>query len=84
MARYALAGLLLVAAALAPVVFPWTKVILTVVLAKGLAVLGILVLLRAGQVSFGHAMFYAASAYAAAFVARVKEILETRDWSVEL
>ncbi len=70
MARYALAGLLLVAAALAPVVFPWTKVILTVVLAKGLAVLGILVLLRAGQVSFGHAMFYAASAYAAAFVAR--------------
>ena len=70
MARYALVGLLLLAAALAPLALPWTKVILTIVLAKGLAVLGILILLRAGQVSFGHAMFYAASAYAAAFIAR--------------
>jgi branched-chain amino acid transport system permease protein len=69
-ARYALAALLLLAAALVPVAFPWLTVVLIVVIAQGLAVLGILVLLRAGQVSFGHGMFYAASAYAAAFVAR--------------
>jgi branched-chain amino acid transport system permease protein len=69
-ARYALAVLLLLAAALVPVAFPWLTVVLIIVIAQGLAVLGILVLLRAGQVSFGHGMFYAASAYAAAFVAR--------------
>ncbi len=38
------------------------------VMSKGLAVLGVLVLLRAGQVSFGHAMFFAISAYSAAFL----------------
>ncbi len=38
------------------------------VMAKSLAVLGILVLLRADQVSFGHAMFFAIGAYAAAFL----------------
>jgi ABC-type branched-subunit amino acid transport system permease subunit len=69
-ARYALAGLALLCAALVPAIFPWLTVILILVVAQGLAVLGILVLLRAGQVSFGHGMFYAASAYAAAFVAR--------------
>ena len=56
--------------AVVPLFAPWTKVLLTIALAKGLAVLGIMVLLRAGQVSFGHALFYAASAYAAAFVVR--------------
>ena len=35
---------------------PWLRFVLTVALAKGLAVLGLLVLLRAGQVSFGHAL----------------------------
>lgn len=38
------------------------------VMAKSLAVLGILILLRADQVSFGHAMFFAVGAYAAAFL----------------
>ncbi len=51
-----------------PVLAPWSKIVLTIAIAKGLAVLGIVVLLRAGQVSFGHAMFFAASAYAAAFL----------------
>src|SRR5918994_1508982 len=69
-ARYALAALLLLAATMVPVAFPWLTVVLIIVIAQGLAVLGILVLLRAGQVSFGHGMFYAASAYATAFVAR--------------
>lgn len=53
-----------------PQLAPWTQVVLTLALAKGMAVLGIIVLLRAGQVSFGHAMFIAASAYCVAFAAR--------------
>lgn len=59
-----------VLAALSPLLLPWTKIFLLLALSKGLAVLGIVVLLRAGQVSFGHAMFFATSAYAAAYLAR--------------
>ena len=55
---------------------PWLRFVLTVALAKGLAVLGILLLLRAGQVSFGHAMFLAAGAYTVAFAAAwIPEVL---------
>lgn len=57
----------LVAAALA---LPWLKFVLTIALAKCLAVMGILLLLRAGQVSFGHALYIAVAAYAAAFAAQ--------------
>ncbi|MBB1493039.1 MULTISPECIES: branched-chain amino acid ABC transporter permease [unclassified Paracoccus (in: a-proteobacteria)] len=59
---------LLVLLALLPFVASNMVVFATMVLAKGLAVLGILVLLRADQVSFGHAMFFAAGAYTAAFL----------------
>jgi branched-chain amino acid transport system permease protein len=48
---------------------PWLKFVLTLALAKGIAVLGILLLLRAGQVSFGHALYVALGAYAVAFLA---------------
>lgn len=48
---------------------PWLKFVLTLALAKGLAVLGIMLLLRAGQVSFGHALYLAVAAYAVAFLA---------------
>lgn len=48
---------------------PWLKFILTIALAKGIAALGILLLLRAGQVSFGHALYVALGAYAVAFTA---------------
>lgn len=48
---------------------PWLKFVLTIALAKGIAVLGILLLLRAGQVSFGHALFLASGAYVVAFLA---------------
>ncbi|MCK8784508.1 branched-chain amino acid ABC transporter permease [Roseomonas sp. NAR14] len=48
---------------------PWLRFVLTVALAKGIAVLGLLLLLRAGQVSFGHALFVAFAAYAVAFAA---------------
>lgn len=59
---------LLVLLALLPFAASNMVVFATLVLAKGLAVLGILVLLRADQVSFGHAMFFAAGAYTAAFL----------------
>lgn len=63
----ALAG----AAALIGVAYaaPWLRFVLTIALAKGLAVLGILLLLKAGQVSFGHAMYAAVGAYVVAFAA---------------
>jgi branched-chain amino acid transport system permease protein len=50
---------------------PWLKFVLTIALAKGIAVLGIMLLLRAGQVSFGNALYIAAAAYAVAFLAPV-------------
>jgi len=40
----------------------------TIVLAKALAVLGVFLLLQAGQVSFGHGMFFAVGAYTAAYI----------------
>lgn len=70
-ADHRLSLLLVALLALAPVFLPTTQVMLTLALAKSLAVLGIIVLLQAGQVSFGHALFYAVSAYAAAFLGRV-------------
>ena len=70
MLRYAIPALLLLLIALLPFFAPWTQVVLTLALSKGLAVLGIIVLLRGGQVSFGHAMFIAASAYCMTFIAR--------------
>lgn len=48
---------------------PWLRFVLTIALAKGITVLGILLLLRAGQVSFGHAMYVAIAAYTVAFMA---------------
>ncbi len=60
--------LLLAAVAVAPAIDPTSQVLLTLALAKGLAVLGIVVLLQAGQVSFGHALYFAVSAYIAAFI----------------
>jgi Branched-chain amino acid transport system / permease component len=51
--------------------FPWMKVPIIVGLCYGLAALGVTVLMRAGQVSFGHAMYACIAGYAAAFLARV-------------
>ncbi|TVQ34782.1 MAG: branched-chain amino acid ABC transporter permease [Geminicoccaceae bacterium] len=56
--------------AVMPTLYPWSQVLLTLALAKGLAVLGVVVLLQAGQVSFGHAMFVAIGAYSATFLGR--------------
>lgn len=69
-ARKLLPVLFLVMVACLPILAPWSQVVLTLVIAKGLAVLGIVVLLHAGQVSFGHALFFGASAYGAAFLGK--------------
>ena len=62
-----LAGALIAAAIAAP----WLRFVLTIALAKGIAVMGILLLLRAGQVSFGHALYIGFGAYTVAFFAPV-------------
>jgi branched-chain amino acid transport system permease protein len=56
-----------VALALLPFVAPGATSIATLGLANGFAVLGILILLRAGQVSFGHGLYFAVGAYVVAF-----------------
>lgn len=47
--------------------------IATLIFSKSLAVLGIFLLLQAGQVSFGHGMFFAAGAYCAAYFGMVSK-----------
>lgn len=64
-----LAILLAAAMIAAAILAPWLRFVLTIALAKGIAVLGILLLLRAGQVSFGHALYIAFGAYTVAFLA---------------
>lgn len=56
--------------AIAPILAPWLEFVLTLAIAKGFAALGVAILLRAGLISIGHAMFFAASAYGVAFFAR--------------
>lgn len=60
-------GLVLVFAVL-PRLFPWLETVLLQTMAQGLAVLGILLLLRAGQVSFGHGLYYGLAGYTVAYV----------------
>lgn len=52
------------------IALPWLKTPILLALANGLAVTGVIVLLRAGQVSFGHAMFASLAGYAVAFMGR--------------
>lgn len=54
--------------------FPWLKTPVLLALANGLAVAGVIVLIRAGQVSFGNAMFACLAGYAAAFMARAWQL----------
>jgi ABC-type branched-subunit amino acid transport system permease subunit len=64
--RSAIAGGIAVAAIL-PLLLPSWATLTTLILAKGIVVLGIIILLQAGQVSFGHAMFFGVGAYTVAF-----------------
>jgi branched-chain amino acid transport system permease protein len=56
---------------LVPLVLPaWVVFLLTIAWAKALAVLGVVLLLRAGLITFGAALYYAAGAYAAGFAVK--------------
>lgn len=63
----AFAVLLVLGAGLA---WPWARMPIITFLCFGLAALGLTVLMRAGQVSFGHAMYAAIGGYATAFTVR--------------
>lgn len=53
----------------APWVLPgWLLFLLTLALAKGLVVLGVVLLMWGGLVSFGHGLYFAAGAYTVAFL----------------
>ncbi|MGO4392798.1 branched-chain amino acid ABC transporter permease [Variovorax sp. M-6] len=66
-AAMVLAVLLLLGAGWA---WPWSRMPIITFLCFGLAALGLTVLMRAGQVSFGHAMYAAIGGYATAFTVR--------------
>jgi ABC-type branched-subunit amino acid transport system permease subunit len=51
-------------------VYPWSKTPIIVGLCYALAALGVSVMVRAGQVSFGHALYACVAGYGLAFVAR--------------
>ncbi|PJG56412.1 branched-chain amino acid ABC transporter permease [Bradyrhizobium forestalis] len=68
--RTLLAAAAVLTLAVLPIAAPWLQFVLTLAIAKGFAALGVAVLLRAGLISIGHAMFFAASAYAVTFLAR--------------
>lgn len=48
--------------------FPWLKIPLVLAFCYGMAALGIVVLLRAGQISFGHAMYFCIAGYVVAYL----------------
>ncbi|MFN4171171.1 MAG: branched-chain amino acid ABC transporter permease, partial [Pseudorhodobacter sp.] len=68
--RLALAAVLLALFTL-PFTFSSSVTIATIIFSKSLAILGIFLLLQAGQVSFGHGMFFAVGAYTAAYAGMV-------------
>lgn len=63
-------AVLAVLALLLPVTLPWLKTPVIIATCFGIAALGVGVLIRAGQMSFGHAMFSCAAGYEVAFAAR--------------
>ena len=60
----------LLAAAAAPLLPEWVVSLLTISLANALVVLGLVVLWRAGLVSFGQALYYCIGAYTVALLAK--------------
>ncbi|HSQ10646.1 MAG TPA: branched-chain amino acid ABC transporter permease [Burkholderiaceae bacterium] len=55
----------------------WVQSLLILALGKGLVVLGLLLLMRCGLVSFGQGLFYALGAYAAVSITRIFGLPET-------
>jgi branched-chain amino acid transport system permease protein len=68
--RIATSSAFLVAAAAAWVLPDWIISLATIAFANGLVVLGLIVMWRAGLVSFGHALYYCVGAYAVALTGR--------------
>jgi ABC-type branched-subunit amino acid transport system permease subunit len=69
-APFTLALILVVILAAGPFAPQWILFLLTIALAKGLVVLGLMLLLRCGLVSFGQALYYCIGAYAAGMLGR--------------
>jgi ABC-type branched-subunit amino acid transport system permease subunit len=65
-----LVAVLMALAVALPLALPWLKTPFLLALSNGLSVLGVIVLIRAGQVSFGNAMFACLAGYGASFAAR--------------
>lgn len=65
--RLALALILILAAS--PFIPQWALFMLTIVAGNGLVVLGLMLFLRAGLISFGQALFYCAGAYTTGLLA---------------
>lgn len=55
---------------LTPLAVPWLGFVFSLAIGKGLAALGIAMLLRGGLISIGHALYVAIGAYATAFLMR--------------
>lgn len=53
-----------------PIAVPWLGFVFTLAVSKGFAALGVAMLLRAGLISIGHALYFAMGAYAVAFLMR--------------
>src|SRR5467141_1413446 len=54
-----------------PLLPQWALFILTIAFAQGLVALGLMLLLRAGLVSFGQALYYCIGAYTAGMLGRL-------------
>jgi len=65
-----IAGLGVMACLALGLLFPWSKTPLIMGLCYAIASLGVAIMVRGGQVSFGHALYAAISAYSLAFLAR--------------
>ena len=63
-------GVLIALLAAGPLVPQWGMFIVTIAFAKGLVALGLMLLLRAGLISFGQALYYCLGAYAAGALGR--------------
>lgn len=66
----------LVLAAAAPALPPWLISLATIAFAHALVVLGLVIMWRAGLVSFGQALYYAVGAYCVALVSRFTGITD--------
>jgi branched-chain amino acid transport system permease protein len=65
-----IAGVLVAVLAAAPLLPQWAMFMVTLAYANGLVALGLMLLLRAGLVSFGQALYYCLGAYAAGGIGR--------------